>query len=282
MSADSPTGRSGGRAWAWRAVLVAVVVAASWLLWGVFASRPPPLNPGECFNPKDRSVLVEVPGGTFSMGANNGLANEKPLHSVTLGTYYIGKCEVTNEQFRRFVRATGHQAAGNWEDYAERWGEKAPVVEVSWNDATAYCRWAGLRLPTEAEWEWAARGPQGRTYPWGESFDNWRIVCSTNSGGSREVGGQPKAVGSLPDGASWCGALDMTGNVCEWCSSRYRPYPYDPNDGREDPGGSDPRVQRGGSWTYGMPFFCRAAYRGDYDFYNDVDGGFRVATSSRP
>ena len=224
-------------------------------------------------NPVDGSVLVAIPGGTFTMGSDDGSSNEKPSHRVTLQPYYIGKTPVTNAQYRRFVSATGHQSAGRWDDYASRWGDQAPVVCVSWSDANAYCRWAGLRLPTEAEWEYAARGTDGRAYPWGNPWDPSR--CRNSVGGNA---GSAVAVGSYPNGASPFGCLDMAGNVLQWCASLYRPYPYSATDGREDVGASGDRVLRGGSWYFYNPSFFRSASRASLapdDRNNSL--GFRVA-----
>lgn len=124
------------------------------------------------------------------MGSNTGDGDEQPPHSVTLAPYWIGKVPVTNAQFRRFVSATGHRAAGDWSQYERKWGAQAPVVDVSWHDANAYCQWAGLRLPTEAEWEFAARGTDGRAYPWGNKRDASRCRNSvgTSSEGATSVG----------------------------------------------------------------------------------------------
>ena len=173
----------------------------------------------ECRNARDGSVLVVVPGGTFTMGSDE-LPNEKPPHRVTLAAYCIGKYAVTNRQFKKFVSATGYDAGGDWRSWAAKWGEQAPVVCVSWHDAVAYCRWAGLRLPTEAEWEYAARGPEGRKYPWGDKWDGSR--CNNAVKGSKGPG-KAVAVGSYPSGASWCGALDMAGNVRQFTTSLYEP-----------------------------------------------------------
>jgi formylglycine-generating enzyme required for sulfatase activity len=230
----------------------------------------------EMVNRKDGTVLIRIPGGSYTLGSNTGDSDEKPVHRVTLRPYAIGKTEVTNAQYRRFVAATDHKTAGDWAGYAERWGEQAPVVGVSWYDATAYCEWAGLRLPTEAEWEAAARGPEGRTYPWGDTWDASR--CRNSVAGGPGSAGSPVAVGSYPQGASPFGCLDMAGNVREWCSSKYQPYPYDATDGREASTGAEPRVLRGGSWYDGSPDRFRGAIRGwNLPTISDDDRGFRAA-----
>ncbi|HXE71759.1 MAG TPA: SUMF1/EgtB/PvdO family nonheme iron enzyme, partial [Candidatus Nitrosotenuis sp.] len=232
---------------------------------------------------------------------SSAFADEMPSHQVDLEAFYIGKTEVTNAQFRRFVQATGYRTTAekegsacvwsdeggwekqwdvSWRTMASEWGEEAPVTCVSWDDARAYCRWAGLRLPTEAEWEKAARGTDGRRYPWGNRWDASR--CQNSAGGPLGSAGRPRPVGSFPPGASPWGALDMAGNVAEWCSSRYQPYPYRAGDGRESAGGDpDSRVYRGGSWYYNTPAFFRTADREAEDpgeRYSFL--GFRCALSA--
>lgn len=236
------------------------------------AVRVNPYTPGECMTARDGSVLLRIPGGTFMMGSVTGPADESPPHGVTLGPYWIGKYPVTNAQYRRFVTATRHRTAGPWSGYAKRWGEDAPVVCVSWNDAVAYCAWAGGRLPTEAEWEFAARGIDERVYPWGSEWDGSRAWCIDNSGR------RAHAVGSRPAGVSPFGCLDMSGSVLQWCSSQMLPYPYDANDGREDARGRH-RTLRSGSWRDTIPC-CRITYRLGTDAeFNLYSAGFRMAAS---
>jgi formylglycine-generating enzyme required for sulfatase activity/serine/threonine protein kinase len=219
--------------------------------------------------------MVYVPAGEFlmgSIGADSIAADdEKPQHAVYLSDYWIGLTQVTNSMFARFVAATGYQtdaemagSAWTYDPSNRSWAdtpgaswrspfgsesnlnglEEHPVVQVSWNDAVAYCQWAGKRLPTEAEWEKAARGVGGRAYPWGDEWDSGRV-------NSRETGRYASSVvGSYPFGASPYGALDMAGNVWEWVSdwysdSYYSETPYwNPTGPAEGPG----RVLRGGSW----------------------------------
>jgi iron(II)-dependent oxidoreductase len=220
----------------------------------------------------DDAEMVLVPAGEFTMGdsakAVDEDAAETPEHKLTLPDFYIDKYEVTNAQFARFLSATGRlqddagrryvwlcpyfqieQASGQWRPKAGM--EKHPVVCVTWYGATAYAQWAGKRLPTEAEWEIAARGADGRKFPWGNEWDTsrFRLGCD-----------EMLPVGSFPTGASPCGCLDMSGNAWEWTSSLFRPYPYAATDGREDPQPADRRVARGGSFS-GEPYIAHAAYR---------------------
>jgi iron(II)-dependent oxidoreductase len=189
--------------------------------------------------------MVRIPPGSFWMGDDKGAADEKPRHQVQVAEFFIDRTKVTNAQFARFMNASGTQAADGqrWYDSddndarihrrgnqwtADPGHENNPVVEASWYGALAYCRWSGKRLPTEAEWEKAARGTDGRKFPWGnEAPDKSRAHFAA---GWNEL----KSVGSFPNGASPYGALDMAGNGWEWVSSAYMPYPYDAKDGRED------------------------------------------------
>jgi formylglycine-generating enzyme required for sulfatase activity len=231
-----------------------------------------PWGYAEYRNERDGSVLIEVPAGSCIMGSNKQ-DDEVPPHVVRLHSYRIAKYPVTQRQFAAFVQATGYQAGGDWRHHGRTWGEDCPVVDVSWYDAAAYCAWAGVRLPTEAEWEHAARGPQGLDYPWGNSFDPDRGWWLENSAG------RAHPVGTKPQGVAFCGALDMAGNVWQWCSTQYKPYPYDAADGREAPADSAPRVLRGGSWSVN-PGDRRSANRFKFDpafCYSFM--GFRVASN---
>jgi iron(II)-dependent oxidoreductase len=150
-----------------------------------------------------------------------------------------------------------------------------PVVEVSWYGAKAYAAWAGGRLPTEAEWEYAARSSDGHIYPWGNVFDCTRI----NIAGDCDSYERTAPVGSFPDGASWVGALDMAGNVWEWVSTLYEAYPYDAADGRENLDVDGLRVLRGGAFN-DLTWLVRCAYRYDFtpgNWYANL--GFRVCVS---
>ena len=233
-------------------------------------------------------TLLYVPAGEFTMGggcnpsaapAAGAGAIEKPAgHIVYLDAFWIDQTEVTNAQFKKFVDATGYQT------YADRYfifdpnqgtssggGESTnwqhpqgpssnlneldnhPVVQVSWNDAQAYCQWAGGNLPTDAQWEKAARGNDKRTYPWGNqavagnllnfadrSLDIWRDSDKNVDDGYQFA----SPVGHYPDGASPYGALDMAGNVWEWAKDLYHEK-YDDN----APASGSDRIMRGGSWS---------------------------------
>ena len=164
--------------------------------------------------------MVFVPGGTFRMGRNNGDEFESPEHEVYVKPFFIDKTEVTNEEYQRFVSATGRAAPSHWTDGKIPEGEaKFPVVNVSWNDANEYAKWISKRLPTEAEWEFAARGTDGRIYPWGSG---WKQNNANAGKGRKGVLGE---IGRYAAGASPFGALDLCGNVWEWTSSEFVDYP---------------------------------------------------------
>ncbi|MGB4805351.1 MAG: SUMF1/EgtB/PvdO family nonheme iron enzyme [Anaerolineae bacterium] len=256
--------------------------------------------------PPDTPVYVYVPAGEFVMGAGAederlskvaeyDAFNERPQHPVTLEGYWIQRTEVTNAQYRRCVEAKGCErpSDGNIRYRFPQFATQ-PVEDVTWYQARDYARWMGGRLPTEAEWEKACRGgleiPENplvgwgqtknndqvdRLYPWGAKPDPTGDLLNFSETGL----GTWTAVGSYPKGASPYGALDMAGNVWEWTSSAYKEYPYDPKDGREDPGASS-RVLRGGSFNFGAGF-VRCALRNFRNFplgwYDN--SGFRVVVS---
>ena len=210
--------------------------------------------------------MISIPGGEFQMGRDNGNDFEKPAHLVNIESFLIDKYEVTNEQYSQFVRQTRHQPPSHWPNGQYQTGKATlPVVNVSWYDAKDYCEWAGKQLPTEDQWEFAARGKDGRLYPYGEQ---WKPRFSN----AKEVGlNEPQPVGSYPDGASPFGVLDMAGNAAEWTASDYKPYlnsPASPQEGQ--------KVIRGGGFrvpaneqTATDRFFDRPDVR--YDFI-----GFRL------
>lgn len=201
--------------------------------------------------------MIVIAAGAFTMGSDRGPADERPQHVVTLSAFAIDRVPVTNARFAAFLGVVGprnpqgerlydvddpdariHRRDDQW--LVQPGYEHHPVVEVSWAGARDYCAWLGKRLPTEAEWEKAARGTDGRTYPWGEAPpDATRARFASGWNATRPVDGHPA-------GASPYGVLDMVGNAWEWVSSAYRPYPYRPDDGREDPAAGPVRATRGG------------------------------------
>jgi len=165
-------------------------------------------DPGYKTTGADGQTLVWVPSGSFMMGGTV-FPHEQPIHEVTIEGFWIGQCEVTNAQYQVFCTATGRTFPLGSDQ-----GDDHPVVDVSWDDAKAYCDHYGYALPTEAQWEYAARGPASSAYPWGDAWDLSRCCNYDNKG----PGGRTYPVGSFPTGVSWCGALDMAGNVWEWCA----------------------------------------------------------------
>jgi formylglycine-generating enzyme required for sulfatase activity len=242
--------------------------------------------------------MVYVPEGEFLMGSTDaevamaisqceidqGVGNceqmgfdaQMPQHAVMLDAFWIDQTEVTNAQFADFLNVRGNQVEEGvpWleidDDYAlvELRGDTYrpiegyadhPVIEVSWAGATAYCTWAGVRLPTEAEWEYVARGPQSLIYPWGDTFecqygnfdDETQLdayIVAGRAGCDGYIRTAP--VGSFPSGKSWCGALDMAGNVWEWVQDWYATdyYKLSPYQNPPGPSMGEYRIGRGGSW----------------------------------
>ena len=210
---------------------------------------PAPLPPSVAW--RDGIEMLLVAGGAFEMG-DDGDPSTAPKHTLTLPPFYVDFYEVTNARFARFVDQAGYKPQGDWRRYFDATNfdprfydsdrAEHPVVNVSWNDAAAYCRWAGKRLPIEAEWEKAARGEDARRWPWGNEPHPEFANVENNTEGEPDT----KRVGSFAQGASPYGLLDMTGNAREWTDSALRPYPIaDPMGGTE---GASSRVTRGGSW----------------------------------
>lgn len=169
---------------------------------------------------QELDAMIAIPAGPFQMGTNleRSDAQNRPQHEVDLGAYQIDKYPVTNAQYARFVAATGHRPPSNWKAGKVPQGElKHPVTLVSWYDAAAYAKWAGRRLPSEAEWEKAGRGTDGRRWPWGDKMDPARLNTYYNVGSSTQVM-------AYPSGASPYGVMDLSGNVDEWTADDFLPY----------------------------------------------------------
>jgi formylglycine-generating enzyme required for sulfatase activity len=248
---------------------------------------------------------VWVPGGSFRMGSDLDSAtppswavatyhSEQPAHDVTLTRgYWIDATEVTVEAFKAFKDAGGYTVEANWSVEGWKWLQTQqvsalpnpclaqepdePQVCVTWYEADAYARWRGGRLPTEAEWEFAARSPVSLVYPWGDEYD---ADLANIDGGTK-----PVAVGSYPDGASWVGALDMAGNamewVADWWSNTY--YAESPAMDPLGPATGVIKIEKGGWWGPPAgtgPFVSRASFRLDEDppTYQDHHIGFRIVT----
>lgn len=233
-------------------------------LWHcLLAKHPPRAQPARSAAPPlcewEDLELCPIAGGEFQMGSGSGRDDEAPIHAVRLDEYYLARFPVTNAQYRLFVEDAGHREPSYCGDH--HFNEPGqPVVGVSWHDASAFCRWLAAKtgqpyhLPTEAEWERAARGSAGRTYPWGEQMPD-ASRCNTE----KQVG-RPTSAGRYLLGVSPYGCEDMAGNVCEWCQDWYGPYPSEPQVGPRGPAGGDYRVLRGGSW-YFFAHCCRTAFR---------------------
>jgi formylglycine-generating enzyme required for sulfatase activity len=257
--------------------------------------------------------FMRIPAGKFIMGSKDdnefNQDDERPQHTVDLNyNYWIAKFILTNQMFAEFIKSTNYTTTAekeggyspkeskfvkgiDWKHPTapiEKWEDKVdhPVVQVSWDDATAYCKWFNenfkselgdllLRLPTEAEWEKAARGAYANEWPWGNEFDSKK--CNSNEGG--KGGTTPVGVYSILGGDSPYGCADMVGNVWEWTHSRFVKYPYIAKDGREDEASRDSRVLRGGSFSH-FRYLDRCACRNlsvpDYRYHGI---GFRVCVS---
>lgn len=235
---------------------------------------------GATMTGEDGATFVYVPAGKFIMGSDDGKADEQPVQELYLDAFWIGETEVTNKRYEACVNQGTCSTPASFVSFNQKgyFGYPQyinyPVLYVNWDQAKTYCTWAGARLPTEAEWEKAARGTDGRTYPWGNATPNDNLLnYNSNLFDTSEVK-------KYPNGQSIYGAYDMAGNVWEWVSSIYKPYPYNSLDGREDMTLVDFRVLRGGSWLV-SDADARASNRYHLDqketFNNMI--GFRCARS---
>ncbi len=243
----------------------------------------------EIIKGKDGAPMVLIPAGSFLMGSNDGLPNERPEHTVTLNAYYIDQFEVTAGRYQKFVESANRNAPPTWDDEAAQAMSDLPAVGMSWKDAAAYCKWAGKRLPTEAEWEKAARGTDGRRYPWGHmqpfvDIANYNrgvwvseavTLVPVNSG----VEGMSVRHGLKEGGKSPYGLYHMAGNAAEWVADWYdrEYYQKSPPANPTGPSDGEKRVIRGGSWA-DLPVALRVTSRMSAEpEYEDRTIGFRCA-----
>ncbi len=238
-------------------------------------------------NGLDQSEMIFIPAGKFIMGAeeddSQAMAWEKPQHEVTLDAYWIDKYEVTNAQFANCVaagycvqpRQTGSKTRDSY--YGNSEFADYPVIYVDWNQAAYYCSWVGKRLPTEAEWEKAARGTDGQTYPWGNTGEP-AAYMNVN----RLQDGDTQKIGSYPDGQSPYGLMDMGGNVWEWTADIFDRNYYADSPAENPSGGTEglEHAVRGLSWAYGFPNQTITIRNKANTYAYTYDLGFRCALSA--
>lgn len=241
--------------------IAAVVLAVALGVWAFLTkdNQPPPVvdKPAPTVTPASNAAatsanaptppvgMVYVPGGEFKVGNEEGADNEKPAHSVILAPFFIDQTEVTNEQYAKFLEATGYVRPPAWKGQRYAAGtDKLPVTDVTWEDANEYAKWAGKRLPTEEEWELAARGTDGRLYPWGSGWQDDVANVAKDEADKRNLA----PVGTYLRGQSFYGVLDMIGNAWEWTASDYKAY-VGGQPVEIPPGYQNLKVLRGGSYA---------------------------------
>lgn len=218
--------------------------------------------------------LVYIPAGWFIMGENDERPSNRPQRRVYLDAYAIQKTEVTRGEYTEFIHSTGYNAQG-WQSGTPESTMDLPMTNTLWQDAAAYCEWLGMRLPTEAEWEKAARGVDGRRYPWGETWD----PKNANTGERESVRAEP--VGSFPLGASPYGLLDMCGNAAEWVADAYARdyYQEAPNHNPTGPDQVLDHVIRGGSYDDPPEWTTTYFRNSSHSAHPNPRVGFRCADS---
>jgi len=247
---------------------------------------------GEAGRGKDNAPMVFIASGPFTMGSSEGFPNERPEHIVTLDAYYIDKYEVTLTLYRKFLEAEKHEAPQTWDDEAATTVGDRPAIGMRWESAAAYCKWAGKRLPTEAEWEKAARGGDARRYPWGNmqpfvdiaNYNRgiWVSEAITLVAVTSGLEGMSVRHGLKEGGKSPFGVFHMAGNAAEWVADWYERdyYQKSPEKNPPGPASGEKRVLRGGSWA-DLPSALRvtARFSAEPDF-EDRTTGFRCATDA--
>jgi formylglycine-generating enzyme len=237
----------------------------------------------------DSAPMVLIPAGSFAMGSHDGLPNERPEHTVMLDAYYIDQYEVTLSLYRKFLESGKQESPATWDSEAAAAVGDRPAIGMKWESASAYCRWAGKRLPTEAEWEKAARGTDGRRFPWGDmqpfvdianyNRGMWVSEAVTLVAVTGGLDGMSVRHGLKEGGRSPFGLSHMAGNVAEWVADWYERDYYHKSPGKNPPGPTtgDKRVLRGGSWA-DLPSALRvtARFSAEPDF-EDRTIGFRCA-----
>jgi formylglycine-generating enzyme required for sulfatase activity/S1-C subfamily serine protease len=221
--------------------------------------------------------MALVPAGEFLMGTEDGFPDARPLHQVYLSSYWIDKYEVTNAQYRFCVRSGVCSPPKDSKAFADPQRAQHPVTNLTWGQARTFCQWSGRRLPTEAEWEKAARGTDGRWYPWGNSVE---VVQSRLKDRDAKIGGNgPEPVGSLPETVSPYGVQDLTGNVWEWVNDWYAEdfYARAPSHDPQGPLRGSFRVLRGGDWSQSAPELRASVRAWDEMTYWGPRLGFRCA-----
>ncbi|MBL8020579.1 MAG: SUMF1/EgtB/PvdO family nonheme iron enzyme [Leptospirales bacterium] len=269
-----------------RALTLVALLLISGISLGLAAQTPKQWTPklgrapvagDEYTNPRDGTVLVYIPGGEFTMGNDSGDEDEKPAHKQKVAGFWLSKYEVTNEQYSKFMNAQEYPDPAFMDD-ADFNKPKQPVIGVKFGHAQAYCTWVGLRMPTEAEWEFAAAGGKQFAYPTADGKISHDLANYLGKGGKDIWEDVTAPVGSFPPNPY--GVYDLAGNAWEWTSSLYRSYPYNGGDGRENISTRGHRVMRGGSFHFGDRTI-RVSHRHHFAMHLRLDFvGIRLAAST--